>query len=282
VTSKQVLEDMPTLDENLRVWNDVYDWSGAGDEWSANFGGTEALWFFILFPRIHRFVPAPRILEIAPGFGRWTQFLKTQCQSMIAVDISEKCVEHCEARYASDSHIKFRVNDGTSLSAVADDSIDFVFSFDSLVHAESDVIEAYLSQLARKLTPDGIGFIHHSNIGAYPRRLKLMDHYYRLPGAFRRRLLTKEDISALLSINLQAARAKSMTAALFREYCQKAGLKCISQETFNWGRGTCLIDAISVFARQKSRWDKDSRSLENAEFLENARLTSRLAGLYCS
>jgi hypothetical protein len=109
-----------------------------------------------------------------------------------------------------------------------------------------------------------------------------MDYYYRLPGAFRRRLLTKEDISALLSINFKAARAKSMTAALFREYCQKAGLICISQETFNWGRGTCLIDAISVFGRQKSRWDKDTRSLENAEFLENAGLTSRLARLYCS
>jgi cyclopropane fatty-acyl-phospholipid synthase-like methyltransferase len=39
---------------------------------------------------------------------------------------------------------------------------DFVFSFDSLVHVESDVIENYLTQLAKKLKPNGIGFIHHS------------------------------------------------------------------------------------------------------------------------
>jgi 2-polyprenyl-3-methyl-5-hydroxy-6-metoxy-1,4-benzoquinol methylase len=272
---------MATIDENLRVWNNTYDWSSGGDEWSAGFGGTEALWFFILYPRIHRFVPSPAILEIAPGFGRWTQFLRAQCQSMIAVDISERCIEHCKMRFASESHIKFHVNDGTSLAAVPDDSIDFVFSFDSLVHVETDIIEAYLLQLARKLTPDGVGFIHHSNIGAYPRRLKLMDYYYTLPHAFRRKILTKENISTLLSINLQAGRAKSMTAALFREYCRKAGLKCICQELINWSRGKCLIDAISVFAKPNSRWDTRGTSMDNSEFVESAGITSRLSKLYC-
>ena len=36
---------------------------------------------------------------------------------------------------------------------IQDKSIDFVFSFDSLVHAEAEVIEAYLNQLAMKLQP---------------------------------------------------------------------------------------------------------------------------------
>jgi len=39
-------------------------------------------------------------LEIAPGHGRWTQFLQRLCQSLVAVDISEKCVEHCKTRFA--------------------------------------------------------------------------------------------------------------------------------------------------------------------------------------
>ena len=272
---------MASIDENLRVWNDTYAWPSGGDEWSAGFGGTEALWFFVLYPRIHRFVPSPAILEIAPGFGRWTQFLKAQCKSMIAVDISEKCVEHCRARFASESHIKFYVNDGTSLAAIPDDSIDFVFSFDSLVHAEKDVIQAYLFQLARKLSRDGVGFIHHSNIGAYPGRLALMDHYFKLPPSFRRKILTMDTISKLLSINLQAGRAKSMTAALFHEYCRQAGLKCISQELINWTKEKGLIDALSVFARPNSRWDTSSTSMNNGEFVENARITSRLARLYC-
>jgi SAM-dependent methyltransferase len=272
---------MATIDENLRTWNTTYAWPAGGDEWSASFGGTEALWYFILYPRVHRFVPAPTILEIAPGFGRWTQFLKTQCKSLVGVDISEKCIQHCRARFASEPHMKFYVNDGTSLSAIPDNCIDFVFSFDSLVHAENDVIAAYLSQLARKLSPDGVGFIHHSNIGAYPGRLALLDYYLKLPGSFRRRILTRDTISKLLSINLQGGRARSMTAALFCEYCLQVGLKCIGQELINWTHGRGLIDTLSVFARPNSRWDTSSTCMDNNGFVDSARVTSRLASVYC-
>lgn len=129
---------MNTIEQNRTFWNDKYDWSTGGDEWSKGFGGTEALWFFVIYPRIHRFIPSGTILEIAPGFGRWTQFLKTQCQSMIAVDLSERCIKHCKTRFASETHIQFHTNDGTSLDAVPDNSIDFVFSFDSLVHVEKE------------------------------------------------------------------------------------------------------------------------------------------------
>ena len=159
---------MATLEENLKNWNDIYTWPSAGDEWSAQFGGTEALWFFVLYPRLHRFIPAPAILEIAPGFGRWTQFLRTQCHSLIAVDISPKCIEYCETRFASDTHMKFHVNDGISL------------------------------------------------------------------------------------------------------------------ELINWNTGNSLIDAISVFTRPNSRWDRGDSSMENGEFLQSAGLTSRLAKVYCS
>jgi len=272
---------MATIEENLRVWDESYGWPAAGDEWSAHFGGTEALWYFVLLPRIHAFIPSAVILEIAPGFGRWTQYLKAQCQTLIAVDISKRCVEHCQARFASEAHVRFHVNDGTSLAAVPDFSVDFVFSFDSLVHAEADVVEAYLREIEQKLTADGVGFIHHSNIGAYPRRLQLRDHYYRLPRSLRERIITPATVSALLSINLQAGRATTMSAVLFRQLCEKAGLKCICQERLNWGRGKCLTDAISIFTKPNSRWDRESIGLDNSEFVESTALTSRLAGLYC-
>jgi ubiquinone/menaquinone biosynthesis C-methylase UbiE len=276
---------MPTLTENLQVWNGWYDWPGEGDEWSAQFGDTESLWWFVLYPRIHRFLPAQTILEIAPGYGRWTQFLKAHCQSMFAVDISDKCIEHCKLRFGSDNHIKFHVNDGTSLAAVPDDSIDFAFSFDSLVHVEKDVIEGYLVQLARKLTPNGVGFFHHSNIGAYPKRLAMVEFYRRHPYVFRRRLLrrllTEERVEAILSINASAWRATSMSGELFRQFCEAAGLKCVSQELIGWTKGRCLIDGISVFARPQSKWTVKKVPLGNDGFLQSARDASRLAQLYC-
>jgi hypothetical protein len=57
---------------------------------------------------------------------------------------------------------------GKSLSAVADGSIDFAFSFDSLVHFEVDAMESYLRELACKLSADGVAFLDHSNLGEYP------------------------------------------------------------------------------------------------------------------
>jgi SAM-dependent methyltransferase len=272
---------MPSVLENLEMWNSRYVWTGAGEEWSEQFGGTEALWWFILYPRIHRFLPVRRILEIAPGYGRWTQYLKQHCDSLVGVDLSAKCVEHCTRRFSADPNVKFYVNNGCSLSMVADESIDFVFSFDSLVHAEKDVIENYLLQIAMKLRPDGAAFIHHSNLGSYPGRLLLLQHYGRLPSFFRRHFLTETRIEDLLSINAWGWRASSMTAGLFREYCTRAGLKCVSQELFSWFKGECLIDAISVVARDGARWGTKSGYLENTEFVRTSVTTSRLAQLYC-
>lgn len=53
---------------------------------------------------------------------------------------------------------------GTSLPMVADASIDLVFSWDSLVHVEGDVMDAYIEECARVLSEGGFGWIHHSNL----------------------------------------------------------------------------------------------------------------------
>ena len=166
---------MPTVKQNREYWNQDYEWTKQGEEWSAVWGGSEAQWFGAILPRIHAFVPTGTILEIAPGFGRWTTYLKKYCEYLAVVDLTEDCIKACQQRFASDSHINYYVNDGKSLAMIQDKSIDFVFSFDSLVHAEAEVIEAYLNQLAMKLSQNGIGFIHHSNLGKYQQAFSLID-----------------------------------------------------------------------------------------------------------
>ena len=153
---------MPTVEQNLQMWDAHYEWTKQGEEWSSAWGGSESQWFGAIFPRIHSFLPTSTILELAPGFGRWTKYLKNCCEHLIIVDLSENCIKACHQRFASDSNITYHINDGKSLSMIPDGSIDFVFSFDSLVHAEADVIQGYLNQLSKKLKPDGAGFIHPS------------------------------------------------------------------------------------------------------------------------
>jgi SAM-dependent methyltransferase len=259
---------MPDVDHNLEIWSREWDWSTEGDEWSAWWGDTHALWYGALLPRIHSYLPAGTILEIAPGYGRWTQFLKDACQQLVIVDLTERCIDHCRERFAGADNIKYHVNDGRSLEMVADGSIDFVFSFDSLVHAEADVIAGYLEQIARKLTPEGVGFIHHSNIGAYGALTKLAR---KVPARRLRGLVCRGAL-----INLPAWRAESMTADLFAAQCDAAGLACIGQEKVNWEHGRYLIDCLSQFAARGSRWERPREVVNNPFFTDDARRMKRL------
>jgi SAM-dependent methyltransferase len=262
---------MPTIEYNANHWGGKYAWSEGGDEWSAPWGGAEAQWFNSIFPRVHAFLPAASILEIAPGFGRWTQYLKDQCERLTLVDLNQNCIDKCKERFSSASHISFHVNDGTSLNMIPDNSIDFIYSFDSLVHAEADVIEAYLAQLERKLTPNGVGFIHHSNIGEFQRWWSI-----------RKRLIPTPVRKYLIQQGLMTdyhSRAFSMTAKLFETQCERAGLQCISQETVNW-RGKLPIDCFSLFTKKSSRWARPNRVMVNREFMREANHIAQLSSLY--
>ena len=247
---------MADIKQNKDMWD--RDWPDAGQGWSVAWGGVDSQWFGTILRRIQAFIPANTILEIAPGFGRWTDYLKDHSDNLIVVDVAEKCIQACKKRFQSVPHITCHVNDGKSLDMIPDRSIDFAFSFDSLVHADADVIEAYLKQLANKLTRDGVGFIHHSNIGVY------------LDG----------------SMGLQASgftnlhwRAENMTAHLFEGHCTGTGLQCIAQEIVNWG-GDILNDCFSLFTRKGSVWSRPNKIITNANFMDEVRYFSMMSQLY--
>ena len=155
------------------------------------------------------------------------------------------------------------------------------------MHVEADVIKAYLSQLALKLKPDGVGFIHHSNSGAYVNRSTGKLPFY----------LDNTN-------NGTNWRAERMTAERFEEYCTDAGLQCVLQEVIDfypefslrWGRpgrrlqrvrqtivdryGRILNDCFSVFTRKRSKWDRRNKVLTNKRFMEEVRYLSALSQLY--
>jgi SAM-dependent methyltransferase len=249
---------MPSVQQNLRSWDQTYAWPEEGEEWSRVWGGSEAQWFFVIHPRIHRFLPAGTVLEVAPGHGRWTQYLKDYCRRLVGVDLSAACVEACRRRFAEVPDASFHVNDGYSLSMLSDGSVDFAFSFDSLVHAESDVLAAYLAELARTLAPAGVAFLHHSNLGAY------------------RDPQTGEALPAPAKRHWRAA---SVSARGVAEECGRVGLRCISQEIVNWG-GDHLTDCFSTLTRPGSPWQRDNLVIENADFMKEARHVDKVSRPY--
>lgn len=242
---------MPTIEQNLSVWDAEYDWSFGGEEWSLAWGGAAREWDVSIQPRIRGFLPSNRVLEIGSGFGRWTAFLKDSARELTLVDVSQRCLDACSQRFGTGGTIRYLLTDGRSLP-IPVESVDFVFSFDSLVHAEADVMQSYVRELARVLTADGVAFLHHSNLGEYSR---LPFKLGRMP------LLVK----AGLAEPSDGWRARSVTAAMMRRWTEGAGLVCVTQELINWGTRR-LIDCISVIARPGSRHDVRRRVVRNPHF----------------
>jgi ubiquinone/menaquinone biosynthesis C-methylase UbiE len=206
--------------EEQRLWNLNSNWSIDGHEWSKSFGTTENLWNNEIFDKIKEF-RGKKILEIAPGFGRITQFLSILAGELIVVDLNPLCIE--KTREKLKNHVlAYFVNDGKSIPKVRDNSQDLVFSFDSFVHMHANVTEEYVKEIYRVLKPGGQAFIHHSWLYG----------------------------GAEESTNNVAGRA-NMSPEQFKEIVNRYGMEIVSQdviqfEPLNSWNGT---DCISMFRK---------------------------------
>jgi SAM-dependent methyltransferase len=249
---------MPTIEQNRNHWGTTYAWPADGDGWSVGAGGTPYVWHGTIMPRICRFVPCGHLLEIAPGHGRFTAYLLPLCRRLTGADVTEECTRFCRSRFGGGlrSKARFFTNDGRTLPMVPDSSVDFVFSWDSLVHAERDVIESYLRELSRKLRPGAAGLIHHSNLG---------NHL---------------DATGTPTVEHAGWRATSMTWQLFREFCAAAGLSCLAQEPRSFRGAT--VDCISLFRRPPvgAPTCRETVFFDNTEFFRETHNLNRISRMY--
>jgi ubiquinone/menaquinone biosynthesis C-methylase UbiE len=260
---------MVSVVENKELWDGGYRWAEAGDEWSAAWGSVAMQWQGTILPRIQRFLPTDTVLEIACGHGRWTQYLKKDCRRLIGVDLSEECIGACKKRFAAAPELTFFTNDGMSLAMVPNESVDFIFSFDSLVHADSKVLEGYLSQFKRVLKRDGAAFIHHSNNGECafysPRRIPKVRYVLRMLGV----------------LEFPHLRDLSVSAATVERIARKHGLACVGQEIHTWLTRRTYLDCFSVIVRSDSaRAHGGNLVVRNRRFADEARRWSALSGIY--
>ncbi|HEY1711042.1 MAG TPA: class I SAM-dependent methyltransferase [Rhizomicrobium sp.] len=153
----------------LAAWGGQYGWSENGDEWKGQAvacGVSYEAWKESLI----RNLIAPHVngrsvvLEIAPGHGRWTEYLAASAAHVTAVDISAACLDYCRNRFQDQSNVDYFLTTGDRLPRAATGQIDFVWSYDSFVHIHRDLIRGYMGEIRRVLSPGGEAIIHHSNI----------------------------------------------------------------------------------------------------------------------
>jgi SAM-dependent methyltransferase len=155
------LPGVNSMSANKLIWN-TWDWGGKGEEWTPSAEWKESVVSTFIDPH---YKDTDTVLEIGPGAGRWTEFLLKRCKRLVAVDISESCVNECRKRFAAYETAAFHVGSGSDLAFVPSGTIDGVWSFDVFVHINRPQFAAYLAEFARVLRPGGVGIIHHGGSG---------------------------------------------------------------------------------------------------------------------
>lgn len=259
---------MPSHEQNYETWNSFYDWSRyGGDEWSAKWGGTDMQWYWSILPRIRRFLPVETILDLGPGYGRWARYLREYCSRMVLVDLSEKCIHACKQKFGTEN-ISYRVGDGQSLGPIQDRSVDFVFSWETLVYCEQPAVESYLRDLKKVLKDTGTAFLHHSNLASYS---SYFQWTLKVPKAWRDRLKKRG------LLDFDQWRARTVTAESFKSAAEACGLYVHTQELVPWG-GKRLIDCFTTLSAQPP--ERPFKRLENPDLHNRAYHIQRLSRLY--
>ncbi|MBL8754300.1 MAG: class I SAM-dependent methyltransferase [Planctomycetes bacterium] len=241
---------MPSIRENLSNWDDQGKWTQDGDEWSESWGSSATMWAGTIMPRIGACLPVRELVEIACGHGRVTQFLLPHCDRYRGFDLAPTCVAVCTERFADRRHATFAGTDGSSLPGIDAASVDFVVSWDSLVHAERDAMVGYVREIGRVLLPGGTAFLHHSTMA---------DHV---------------DPSGKLTVANPHWRGTTVSAGSVRADAEAAGLRVVVQELVAWGSPT-LSDCFTLLHKPSG----DSGPAREPVLLRNTAFNSELAYL---
>lgn len=233
---------MPSLIDNQKHWIKEKLWIEQGADWSKSWGGPGKQWHDFLLPKIKKYLPASHLLEIGYGYGRWVPFLLESCRQYTGVDIAPNCFRFTSQKFAEHSSAVFHQTDGMTLEPVPGESVDFVFSFDSLVHADKAVIESYIDEIARVLKPGGAAFIHHSNLKPY-------EAFFRFVESKDLPLWIKKHVEGRFKKwTYSHWRDPTVDARLVRKHILKHRMKCEAQTFYKWG-GLFKIDCISIFSK---------------------------------
>lgn len=94
-------------------------------------------------------VPGKTVVEIGPGGGRWTRFLR-YAKKLYLVDPFVELLRETKKNF-NGSNMEFIQNNGTDFPGIPEDYVDYIFCFDVFVHLSADLIREYLLNMKKIL-----------------------------------------------------------------------------------------------------------------------------------
>lgn len=166
-----------------------------------------------------------RVLEIAAGYGRNTAKLADIAEEIWVTDVNASCIAACEKRFVDwtgSCRLHFVQTDGLGFRGVPEGRIDFIYSWDSMVHFTPEVLRQNIFSASRLLVPGGRGFIHHANLP--PHRAQA---YWKNNPGWR----------------------SAVDAPMVAGFLQEASLKILRQVCFSWANVPWL-DCMTLFSKR--------------------------------
>ena len=114
-----------------------------------------------------RWVEGRRVLDVACGEGYGSALLARSAAHVTGVDVSEQAIAHARAEYATLGNVRFERASCTQVP-LPDASVDVAVTFETIEHIAEQ--EAFVSELARVLAPDGVLVLSCPNRAEYTDR----------------------------------------------------------------------------------------------------------------
>lgn len=148
-----------------RRWDLRYgsQYSQLGDEWNDDQTEDRKRDSFYFTAYAERWISSGMtVLEVGPGGGKWTVRIAPKVKRMIVLDVAEEMLKRTKNRCDSLglANIEYLLASGKDFQRIADDTIDFFFSYDVFVHISLEDTWPYAQEIARVLKPGGLGACH--------------------------------------------------------------------------------------------------------------------------
>jgi ubiquinone/menaquinone biosynthesis C-methylase UbiE len=155
-----------------------------GDEWNDDNTDERKRDSFYFSVYAERWItPEMTVLEVGPGGGKWTVRIAPNVRRLIVIDVAEEMLARTKARCESQGigNVEYVLGNGSDFQSIADESIDFFFSYDVFVHIALEDTWAYAQEIARVLVPGGMGACHYAinSVSEAWERIEQNNDWYR-------------------------------------------------------------------------------------------------------